>query len=168
MIIVQRIKTEWSKVARDSAGREQRARLPEAYRLPADTLEARGSFFVHDVMRRSHNEYVADDSTATSFAPLAREAVEGPVVFGERDGELTLHFRWNAIDCGKPPREVRDVLTLKPGAIARVRFNGRFLDEHFTRYEDNIVNVAYECAPTLDLFVKSTPVTTLDALVDLW
>jgi hypothetical protein len=57
---------------------------------------------------------------------------------------------------------------LRRGQIATVRFNGRFAGHEDAWYEDKVVHIAFDVAPSRDLFLLTLPGFVLDARVDLW
>ncbi|AEV83590.1 hypothetical protein ACWT_2851 [Actinoplanes sp. SE50] len=142
-VIVQRVRTTWSKQSRGNPGAALRSAVPEAFPLPAA-----GAPLFHDIT-------VAEDE---DFVP--REAIlpQPPAAaFG-------LRLVGNALRVqlpnghGAPARAPRPVLTLRRGDWLRWHLNNRHAEQTGWYYSQTTVSIAF--GPTApDTFLGAPPHT---------
>jgi hypothetical protein len=168
-VVVQRITTIWTKRTRGAAGREHRARLPQAYPLPDSVMVARLPCASHLVYRAEASAYREQSSVGFDSQPRARIGI-GPsaVELAYRGDGLQLAFRGDVADTGRPVRAPLPPRLLLRGDVASVRFNGRFTGHEDAWYEEKIVHIAFDVTPRRDLFLSASVAHVIDARVDLW
>ena len=165
-VVVQRIDTQWTKRTRDAAGRELRARLPQAYALP-DALLHTTDLCVRHFVERSEPDFEVREWVEHDDTPTTGRGGAVSVRLRMIGDELEVVFVGS--DAGAP-RRYRRMKRIPAGSWMRVRYNGRFLSSNGRGpnfYEDKIVNVAFRTDLRATMF-SGIPPFELDALADLW
>lgn len=198
MIVVQRMRTHWTKASRGGVAAARRNAVPEAVALPA---AGRPGLLVHSVEVREASDFVPSDEVSTlDWLPESdwrtralaadrqrrragrsdavpepawqRLETRGGVSLREEGGRLVVTGRPAG---GQPQRygHPRQVFVLELGAWARWRINFRFGPECACgsewRYEKWVVNVAYLAGPVSpELFAAGQPSRIVDELAPLF
>ncbi|MFC7328615.1 hypothetical protein [Marinactinospora rubrisoli] len=179
-VIVQRIAVSWSPDARGAAAAAERARLPEAFPVPATPAvpgaeESGGVILLHDVRLRDVRGYRPEE-TVTAGRAADRPWRQGVLAswglrLVEEGGRLHVH-RTSAGDAF-PQRWPRPLCVLEPGRIARYRANFRFVSlSHMSgwRYAQWTLTVGYRIAgpAASGAFARATAAVDVDDRVSLY
>ncbi|MBD3674153.1 MAG: hypothetical protein HUJ26_11580 [Planctomycetaceae bacterium] len=168
MIIVQKIKTEWTKASRGGSGASARNATPDAMRLPVIAAPHPG-FLFHDIRFLESENFQSVPSTRESDAkPLIR--IE-PLWVRVTKETVAARFVWSWHHCGAPKRKSHDLFRLSIGEWGRFTCNGRFGAESSTGrewvYHKTVFNIGFILEPDENLFLDKKPVTTDAELVFL-
>jgi hypothetical protein len=157
MMIIQRIKVEWTKASRGATGARRRNKIAEAFRLPEETEPIQDIVF-HDLGFDEKKEFcchVGPDILA------ANEQLKiAPLHVRLSRGLLELRFVWTKEACGAPERNSHDLFRLKIDQWGRFVCNGRFSkdwDISEWTYHKTVFNVAHVAEYDRDLFLSTTP-----------
>ena len=124
----------------------------------------------HAVARSEDSAYAERFAEWFETQPAARDhgGAGSAVQLTYRNAGLDVAFNGALTDTGRPARSPMPVKTLRPGEVATVRFNGRFVGHEDPWYEDKIIHIAFDLAPRRDLFLAASTAFIIDARVDLW
>ncbi|MEV7026357.1 hypothetical protein [Kitasatospora sp. NPDC093558] len=153
-LVVQRIRTSWTKASRGGPGAAIRNAAPTAFALPEGLTSA-----LHAISMRESDAFAPHMSVADLSDP--------GVVLKESDGLLRVH-RPEVTPFGMPLRNRRPpAVRLAPGEWLRWQINHRFAGgwEGAWTYRLDTFNIAY-CPTSPDVFL-GTPTHHIDELAYL-
>ena len=173
MVLIQEIRSVWSKVSRGGGAAALRNSVPEAALFPAVKAKpAAHQIFHHLVVYGETNDFarpVKSESVelAKSFADIGCVKIN---VLSER---VTVAYEYNYKCGGLPPRQirpgvnVREEVIVEPGGWVRVRYNGRFSGDEWW-YEKVVVNVGSLQKPDAEIFISTEPLQEISQVAGLW
>ena len=164
MVIIQRLMTLWQKRKRDVT-RDVREAFPSACALPAALLACDRLCFHHGVTRVDANHYLASERWLECDQPGSCLGFTPSISLQPSDAGLEIAFVWRD-ECGLPKRSAWRT-RVKAGAWARILYNGRFESNGVVRYEEKVLNIAFEMNPSQTLFERTTPAFVMDTRADL-
>jgi hypothetical protein len=166
MLVIQHIWSRWTKAARGANAALERARLEEAYPLPA--MEPGAPVAAHEIR-------------ASEWEDFARIETAGPVTARWWKGwhNVRWRLRKRAVEiyltdphvASKWPAHLPSPLfMLHPGEIARIDWNGRFGfgSNRSSYYEQHIYWLAMADAPEPRLFLDAAPRKHVDLRGDIY
>jgi hypothetical protein len=165
VLVVQRIRTVWTKESRGGAGAQRRSATPTAFALPR--FPAPNHLLVHEV----------DSNEATDFAVEERDYEQdlapldlGWVVIESSAHQVGVRFASPSDLSGEPRVRARDAFTLDRGQWGRVAYNLRHTEDRGWWYEQVFINVAAPIRTDVDrnLFVSTNPTVQRTQLRKLW
>jgi hypothetical protein len=165
VVLVQRIRTVWTKESRGGTGAQRRSATPTAFVLPR--LPAPKHLILHEV---SLNE-------ATDFAIEEREHERdlgtldlGWVVIAASAHQVAVRFASPSEQSGEPRVRARDAFSLDRAQWGRVAYNLRHGAERGWWYEQVLINVAWQARSDADrnVFVSTDPTVEQTQLSQLW
>ena len=168
MIIIQKVKVEWTKASRGGSGAEERNKVPEAFRLPIEVVQVR-DFIFHTVGCLESNAFACEADFETVVAPDRPDTL--PLKIQWSAGVVETRFIWSKNECGAPRRNSHSLFQLQPGQWGRFICNGRFSkdwDISEWTYHKTVFNVAYVSEYDRDLFCHVSPNFEAKRLARLW
>jgi hypothetical protein len=172
MVLIQEIRSIWSKASRGGVAAALRNSVPEAVPFPP----IKSTTAAHQVF---HQTLVYGE--ANDFAePLKSESVElaadssdiGCVKIRVSSERVIVSYEYDYRCGGLPPRQVRPGVNVAeervvvPESWVRVRYNGRFSGDEWW-YEKVSVNVGLFRRPDADIFILTEPAGEISQMVEL-
>jgi hypothetical protein len=158
MILIQRIKTQWTKVSRGGVLATKRNSTPESLLLPPG-IDTSCDCILHDVRYCEWHDFEChDDVVELDTFPMIRiEPIW--ITFSER--VLRVRFVWNWIGCGAPERMSYDLFHLDFDQWGRFTCNGRLGPETYYqsqwRYHKTVFNIAWTDDFDENVFLVKAP-----------
>lgn len=156
-IIIQRIRSEWTKDSRGGDGARRRNALPQAFKLPAVCFTDRFShhsvrFLERDEFRRSESDSV---EIGDSWMDIACSDLEITVV---TEG-LQVRLMTDGRNAASGDMQLFRAFTLVLGTWGQLIYNARYVHVNTGNwtYERNILNIGYLKAVQPKRFTSSQP-----------
>lgn len=172
MVLIQEIRSVWSKAARGGAAAVLRNSVAES--APFSITSSKPA--THKITRQ-----LLVYAEANDFAePIKSEVVEseaaaitiGCVKIEILDNGCLVAYEYDYKCGGLPPRRnragvsLREEMVVEPGCWVRVRYNGRFRGDEWW-YEKVVVNVGMFEKPDADVFTLTEPVNEISQMAEL-
>lgn len=168
MIVVQRIRTEWTKDSRGGDSASTRNATPDALELPL-LADPRTGYLLHDVRYCESKQYVAD-ATRTESSGGIPVPIE-PLLLSVAKREVVTRFVWSWHHCGAPERNSHDMFRLRVGQWGRFTCNGRFGAQSTAgrewSYHKTVFNVAFLEIFDEQVFTRTPPSADESAIASL-
>jgi len=164
MIVVQELRTRWTKLSRGAPAASSRNRTPRGLRLPVQHVQAQDSFF-HRVVFAEEAAFEPQVKEAAFFANAKRE-IAGVEIRPDAS-PLVVSFVWSVFACGAPARPHGKRASLESGEWCQILHNGRFGYDHEWTYQSTVVNIAVLTNWNPDAFLSSPPTFTMDHRAEL-
>jgi hypothetical protein len=172
MVLIQEIRTVWSKASRGGAAAARRNAVPETA-----LFHAAGS---QSAAHRIFRQLLVYGETNDFAEPVKSEVVElvadsisaGCVKIQVSAGRITVAYEYDYRCGGLPPRQtkpgvnVREEIIVEPESWVRVRYNGRFSGDEWW-YEKVVVNVGLFQQPHADVFGSTKPAGEISQMAEL-
>jgi hypothetical protein len=168
MIIVQHIRTRWTKASRGMPGAAVRNTVPRTMPLQPVPDPAPG-IHLHGVSAdeadgfelRQKSAIIASGQQFTTYWSLR---------FHQEGASVRVEFRYLMEEHGLPGRERprHPLFTLAPGEIGALHINGRFNYTSVQYYEQHFVNIANVHTPSPGLFTDRHPDYFVDMTANLF
>lgn len=168
MLIIQRIKTTWTKASRGGENASKRNTVPCASTLPSFSLPT-NEYLLHDIRYDETNAFRGE----TQYRNIAHSGSVflGPLLLYVRPRQAEAKFVWSAHECGAPERVSHPLFTLKLGEWGRFECNGRFgatsKSGQAWTYQHSLFNVAFVEGFSSDLFTSSEPTAKMSQMAML-
>jgi len=176
MIIIQHIKTMWTKDSRGAPNATLRNQVPKALKIEGIPQEG-DQIYIHSV--------VADEKKSFSLEQQFYKLPENSnvfhngiikhydaIMFYEEDGYWSFSFQDHMLVIGGPHRNNQTLFNLKVGQSGRFLINYRFAGSMFAHgaisYEQNIYNIVNCIEYNPDIFIENTPTYILDKQAKLF
>jgi hypothetical protein len=173
IVLIQEIRSIWSKVSRGGAAAALRNSVPEAALFP--TIKAKPAahqIFHHLVVYGEANDFaVPVKSESVELATSSNDI--GCVKINVLSERVAVAYEYNYKCGGLPPRQVRpgvnvrEEVMIEPGSWVRVRYNGRFSGDEWW-YEKVVVNVGLLHKPDTEIFISTEPLHEISQMAELW
>lgn len=164
MLVIQELRTTWTKISRGGQGAAKRNSTPLEMPLP---MPPSGAVFVHRVHFSEFDEFAPSPRSAHSQDTVPHDLSGFDGYFDGNDVLVRTHWTPHL---GLPKRPNGRRIRLHLGEYCRLFHNGRLTD-HDTgewSYQSTVINIALVEEPTLELFMKAAWSETLDAREQLW
>lgn len=171
IVVVQSIKSVWTKNSRGGRLASLRAAVPEALTIPTEENFPRDGFVLHEVVYRESNEFGVP--LADTLKAVRGDSLEVGCVTVERAEEAVAVRYQHRPECGAPARfgwggrETVKSFVLGPGETGRVAYNGRFRRDGWW-YEKVVVNVGRCAELSPEVLTRSKPAHEIKGLAILW
>lgn len=147
MILIQEIRSVWTKASRGGESAARRNSVPEAAPLPAlGSKSTRDKIFHQILVYVEANDFAAP--VKSEFAEYESESIiVGCVKIHVAPERLVVAYEYDYKSGGAPRRrgrrgeDLREEVIVERGSWARVKYNGRFTGDEWW-YEKVVVNVA--------------------------
>lgn len=172
MVLIQEIRTVWSKASRGGAAAARRSSVPEAALFhPPGARPAAGQIFHRVLFYGEANDFAGP--IKSEAAELTADSTSVGCVRVEVSARgLTVAYEYDYGCGGLPPRMarpgvgLREEMTVGPESWARVRYNGRFSGEDWW-YQKVVVNVGSFERPGADVFIATAPAFEISQMAKL-
>ncbi len=172
MILIQEIRSVWSKASRGGAAAASRNSVPEAAPFPATGSTPTS----HKIFR----QILTYGESNGFIEPLESEIAEsefdsitvGCVKIDVSPERLVVVYEYDYKRCGLPPRHsapgvnLREELIVARGSWARVKYNGRFGGDEWW-YEKVVVNVGQFQKHDAGVFISARPAHEISQMARL-
>ena len=169
-VIVQEIKTQWTKASRGGEGASRRNTVQDALivaKLP-QTLPALPLVHQRTVYAEEADFQPAQTQTEIHDLMLNRHVLIGCVRIIPQAEQLQLAYQPGIACAGAPKRAfTRKDFTLMPDTWARISYNGRFGWATGWSYHKTVFNIAYMSATDAEIFADEASHSFAD-FADLW
>lgn len=170
ILLVQRLRTCWTKASRGGAGAVLRNRVPEIAEVPPQCLRPEGAGYVlHELTFVERDDFAAPQESLEIHGEREPFSV-GCVRITRGLEAVTLEYRWDRGCAGAPERGwSRNVVTIRAGEWAQIRYNGRFSVgwDCVWKYEKNVLNVGLFPALEGNAFRGSEPAVRFSDMAHL-
>lgn len=157
MLVIQRIRTEWTKESRGGKPATIRNAVPLTLTLPE--FECTSGYILHDARFAERKGFQCDDSLIN--AELIGVVQVGPVSVYSQCGNFKARFAWSFQECGMPERLPHDVFQLSVGEWGQFICNGRtgrtLTSGREWIYQQSVFNIAHVADWQHNLFTDSRP-----------
>ncbi len=164
VVVVQQIKTTWTKASRGGDAAARRNAVPEVAQVPVHRAEVAGlKILLHQLLY----------SGRSGFADPVEKLVENPdhdplrlggVTIDTTEELLRAEFTWSR-ECGAPDRGwMRKTLLLGVNEWGQICYNGRFAEEAGWVYEKIVVNAGLFEPPSGEVFTRTEPTQRYSAM----
>jgi hypothetical protein len=157
MVIVQRLRTEWTKKSRGGNEAGVRNGVPES--LPLPSFEPGAKIVVHEARFLESESFQCRDDV-TEVQPGDAFELGAMRITLQQDG-LAVTFAWSWTQAGAPERWPKKAFTLVAGQWGRLQYNGRFgpstFDDDTWWYRKDVFNVALCESIDRNLFTRTDP-----------
>jgi len=164
MIVVQELRTRWTKLSRGAPAASLRNRTPRALRLPVRHVQSQNSFF-HRVVFAEEAAFEPRVKEADFFANAKRELAG--VEIRSDVSPLLVTFVWSHFGCGAPERPHGQRASILSGEWCQILQNGRFGYDREWAYQSTVVNIAVMIDWNPEVFLTSPPTLTMDHRAEL-
>jgi hypothetical protein len=171
IVIVQSIKSVWTKQSRGGRLAVARNMVAEALAVPLRGLSADERFIFHSIVYDESNHFAAPVINSVGVVESLR-LLTGCVQIERVDGRVLARYEYDT-RCGAPSRAKRpgahvgQSFELLPGEHGRIVYNGRFSDDEW-RYEKRVLNVGRFAQPIERAFLQAQPKRLIDDTASLW
>jgi hypothetical protein len=132
-VVVQWVRTYWTKRSRGAPGATRRNAAPEAFLLPEAVPP-----FVHEVRMQESDDFTPHQTVTSGLPPAAQ------VELTEADGALTvLPVRLKAPEWASNGLSLRRPIALRPGQTLRWQASYRFTPDWGWYYRLDTLNICY-------------------------
>jgi hypothetical protein len=156
MLIVQHIKTQWTKASRGGAAAARRNAVPVSFRLPP-ALHRQDALHTIEIAEWEDFQY----RETWKFLSYGGHLQVGPVLIHAGLETIKVQFVWSWNECGAPERESHKAFELRPGEWGRLICNGRFGSTYSMGqewlYHKSVFNVLFGDSVEPDVFVITSP-----------
>lgn len=171
IVIVQQIRTKWTKELRGGENAGKRNAVPEVARVPVHRIKADGLVLVHHSL--SYGEYggFSQPYEEIHVNLTVRPLAIGCVTIDPEKEEVIATFRYDN-QCGGAPYRgwARKTLPLAVNEWGQIVYNGRFQDYNGGHwwYEKTVANVGLFERLIPGAFTKQEPVCRFSAMGELF
>ncbi|PIU00206.1 MAG: hypothetical protein COT74_04525 [Bdellovibrionales bacterium CG10_big_fil_rev_8_21_14_0_10_45_34] len=162
-ILVQEIKTEWTKASRSGRAAQLRSQTPLKLEMPQTIFASADYIIVHKLEFKEENNFECQAVEGHLSDPFSN----GSELFGAVElrpgdnGNIQLKFRWSN-EVGAPERKSRNIGNISDGEWFQVIYNGRFGGRHDWLYRQMVVNVGLSSQIEPTFFLLKDPKVTCD------
>jgi hypothetical protein len=170
-VLVQRIKTVWTKKSRGGRLASLRNAVPEALAVPFEGRRGAAGFVIHEVVYHEADEF--GGPLSVSLKEFAGDRLEVGCVTVRLSGDDVVVEYLHSYGGGAPVRRGRGGLApprsfaLGRGQFGRVIHNGRFSGDEWW-YEKVVVNVGGRGRQSPAAFTRGGPAFVIDDTAALW
>jgi hypothetical protein len=170
MLIIQEIKTFWTKASRGAPGAIGRNSVPESLLVPLNKANVRPmDRIIEHIVHYSEYEGFANPWESVYTYKISESLRFGCVnlLLGEQYAEVI--WRYDPGYIGAPGRDgpPKKVFSLHPGTWGQVRYNGRLQEEGSWIYQKIVLNVGNVERPSSSIFTDTPPDYTYDQMAKL-
>lgn len=168
VILVQEIRSVWTKASRGGPAAALRNSVPEAAPFPTAAARPPADRIFHQALVYGEANGFASPLKSEFAVSDAASLAVGCVKIHVSAGRLLVAYEYDHRAGGLPPRLDRpdEEITLPPGSWARVKHNGRFTGDEWW-YEKLVVNVGLFRRPDPAAFLATPPPHEINRLADL-
>lgn len=165
MIIIQHIKTIWTKKSRGMPGAGKRNAVPKKLLFP-NKNNNEDSIFLHEIVAQEWNDFQLEEKTEE----IKDRDRYWSFTLQQNEDQLQIYFYYNWAEHGAPDRGAyqRPQFNLKLGQTGSLHINGRFVSYDDQYYVSHFVNIANVDRFNRDLFVINEPNYLIDQMVRLF
>ena len=163
MIVVQLIRTRWTKLSRGAPGASKRNTAPVVLLVPNTPVT--GEAIVHEVLFAERSDFNPSWECTAVTLEQAKERVR-PIELRDESQTLRARFIWN-FTAGAPERPHGRAIRLQRGEWCQILSNGRYGYDDGWSYQSLVVNIAWH-PESLGVFEAGEPVQRDDHRANLW
>ncbi len=165
LIVVQELRTRWTKDSRGGPAASVRNATPHAAVLPTVPASAGEAVLVQRVKFDEAGDFAPESSfELTSLSDLRKTTADLQVHL--ESGVVRVRYVWNQF-CGAPERPHGRAIRIAQGSWCRILHNGRYGYAGSWSYQSTVVNIALGViAPRT--FLDTEPRESSDNRVELW
>lgn len=154
MVVVQEVRTKWTKATRGAPLAGERKGLPQAFLLP--TVECEYLFQAY-LLEESKNYIPTIKELKQSTRTVQIKKLNDLILRMLDKHTLSVGLRDNP-HSGQPKRyPINNVFQLKPGQFGRILNNARYASYHGQHYYEAVYNIAFGQTVNPDRFLHSAP-----------
>lgn len=170
ILVVQEIKTYWTKTSRGGIKAVERNTVPEAIKIPIDRIQEKEIKIIHHQILFSEeigfNQLRDRIILNSTLNPISL----GGVSITHNKETVWTEFEYSTI-CGAPDRgRVKKTLKTNINEWAQIIYNGRFSSSWTALwwYEKKVVNAGLFEHLSANVFIKISPKATFRSMIDLF
>ena len=172
IVLIQEIRTIWSKASRGGAAAARRNSVPEAALFHTTASHSAAHKLFHQLLVYGEANDFAEPLKSETSELISDSIGVGCVRVEASAGRVDVVYEYDYRCGGLPPRRSkrgvsrRDDLAVEPGRWVRVKYNGRFSGDEWW-YEKVVVNVGLFTRPGADVFISTEPAEELSEMAEL-
>jgi hypothetical protein len=165
MILVQHIKTIWTKKSRGMPGAAKRNAIPRKLEILNDKV-ASCKIFIHEVFAQEWEDFNLEQKTEV----FTKSNKYWTLTFLDFKDEVQILFTYDYYEHGQPNRAAyqKPLLKLRLGETGSLHINGRFSSYSGQYYKQHFVNIGNVCQFNSNLFLENEPNHHVDKMVHLF
>ncbi len=170
MIIIQHIKTKWTKKSRGMPDSIKRNAIPRVMDIPYIYC-SEDEFLIHEISSYEDDNFLLSDSTTTTKIYKNRKNNKyWTFSFEPKDDILSVFFRYTYFEHGSPSRHTSKeaICKLKINEWVSIHINGRFTSFSGQYYEQHFINIANTSSLDTVFFSYKSPIKHIDLMVHLF
>ncbi len=171
VVVVQQIRTHWTKASRGGDNAVKRNAVPEAARVPIHRIVGDNLILVHHLLEYEERDGFSRPREEIRINPTVRPLVVGCVTIDHSENQAIMTFRYDRGCGGAPDRGwTRKTLRLVVNEWGQIVYNGRFSPvwEGNWWYEKMVVNVGLFERLMPGVFTKQEPTCRFAAMDELF
>jgi hypothetical protein len=170
IVVVQHIRTKWTKASRGGENARKRNAVPETARVPVQRIVGENLILVHHSLSYPGHRAFQQPREEIRINPTVRPLVIGCVTIDHSAEEAIAAFLYNQGCGGAPDRGwARKTLRLAAGEWGQIVYNGRFAGyDDYWWYEKTVVNVGLFERLMPGVFTHREPICRFAAMGDLF
>lgn len=172
MVLIQEIRSIWSKASRGGAAAALRNSVPEAAPFPINKSRSAVHQVFHQILVYGETNDFAEPIKSESVELAAGLTDIGCVKIRVSSERVIVSYEYDYRCGGLPPRQTRpgvnvgEERVVVPESWVRVRYNGRFSGDEWW-YEKVVVNVGLFQRPDADIFIRTEPAGEISQMAEL-
>jgi hypothetical protein len=160
IVVVQQVRTIWTKKSRGGPGAVRRNVVPEACAIPLKQIPERGIELIHHEVTFREKDAFAKPIHKVTINTTLRPLAVGCVAIHIGADHVTMEFQYRADCAGAPNRGwAQRIIPLAIGEWGQIAYNGRFAPGWHGDwwYEKTVVNAAIVDHLSDHLFTGESP-----------
>ncbi len=158
IVIVQNLKTVWTKKSREAPWSSQRNSSADHALLPESLMDiTHNGYLIHQIIYQEWDKFIPDAQTKTGCfnSPLTIDCIE----ITNQGEQLAIHYCHNQNFAGIPGRyhshHPKKLFSLSQNDWGQLKYNGRFSNTYSGNwfYQLNVYNIAYVKHGQFDFFL---------------
>jgi hypothetical protein len=171
IIVVQQVRTTWTKASRGGENAGRRNAVLEVARVPVERIPAGNLVLAHHSLSYGEGNGFAQSTEEVQVNPPTRPLVIGCVNVDYSEEAVTVTFHWDYRCGGAPDRGwARKTLHVRVNEWGQIVYNGRFNSgwDGPWYYQKMVVNVGLFERLTPGLFTRQEPTCHFSAMAELF
>jgi hypothetical protein len=172
MVLIQEIRSVWSKASRGGAAAASRNSVPEAVRFPMDRSKAAAHKIFHQSLIYGETNDFAEPLKSGMVESSSHLIIIGCVRIEVTSEHVMVAYEYDYRCGGLPPRQsrpginLREEVIVEPDSWVCIKYNGRFSGDEWW-YEKVVVNIGLFQKPDAEVFSSREPVDEISQMAEL-
>jgi hypothetical protein len=172
MILIQEIRSVWTKASRGAAAAALRNSVPEVALFPVISSKSMAHQILHQIIVYGETNDFAEPLKSEITALASASISIGCVKIKVSSSQIIVAYEYDYKSGGLPPRHrtpgvnLKEEVIVEPESWVRIKYNGRFSGDEW-RYEKVVVNVGLFQKYEAGVFYSNDPTSEVTHLAEL-